>query len=286
MGEHCYSTYRATPKEMFDALKPCCLISRIHARSKLSSNPSGFIIQCDEFPYPLFLPIKQAVASNLLRRAIEFRESAVCSSFNSVQDYRLHASFVDVSQSVRLRQSVVNIVSKDHNLIPPRAPMVQFGFLGRTMEPDGSRFITDGLASQCSSKIALDYTVHLTSSDDMLAFRIAHELMHVLGYNDEQQADCYALRSLQEHYPMFLEVAHSLHKQMRSTFPSFVARVEDSFADDKSTLQAVINNANQLEETGLFPVSSNEFTVTKSFSFNGFTSDLAPTVDSVTALFL
>lgn len=76
----------------------------------------------------------------------------------------------------------------EHIGIKPSAPVnLYLGYLGRTLEKDGGRLITDGLAAGENDKIYLDLAAHMVYPLDTTGWRITHELLHTFGLREEEE---------------------------------------------------------------------------------------------------
>lgn len=64
---------------------------------------------------------------------------------------------------------------------------IYFGYTGRFLSrSDNSMLVTDGLQRDTTSDIIIDFLTYKNASKNMLYHRLMHELLHVLGINEEE----------------------------------------------------------------------------------------------------
>lgn len=148
---------------------------------------------------------------------------------------------------------------------PQQPPVVRLGYTGRCYHYRAkTKLITDGLQIEQSNEIVLDIFSLLNMTNDGVACRLTHELLHVFGVSEEEMAlyKPNAFFELKDNIAPFGQVLQDKLAEVHPAFCAAAARIRDQHP---AWVQKMVNLGNRLYLEG-FPAPP-ETVMTTSVSY-------------------
>ncbi len=231
----------------------CRAIMRIYSFFEINS--LGMLISKDaEHILSDYIQLEPRLKDVFLQMGIQMYPTGVKSCFNNIIKIVPEVFFIYLNSPFQIpsdiicclgnflhTNDIIDYIEKKYHLY--------FSYSGRWLDrKSGAKFITDGL--QVSTNIIIDFFTFSVASEDSLHHRLIHELLHVLGVEEEEMPQL-ILSACNISYEIAQPFIEYVMRQIQAVQDEFVYKIKTLIENEPELTQQIFQLADELVLYGL-----------------------------------